>query len=107
MARRTTRAVKNAGGKYDSVASAARSGDTRAALTALRDVLATGIDDCASKRDLAALSRQFTAVMALIDALPPLTQPLTIAEELAERRAARRAAADSAGSGADSSEARR
>ncbi|ORV61485.1 hypothetical protein AWC03_09810 [Mycobacterium europaeum] len=63
-----------------------------AALAALRDALACAIDQCQSKRDLAALSRQFTSVLEQIDALPPLPKR-RIADEIADRRAARRARA--------------
>jgi hypothetical protein len=45
-----------------SVLSAAQTGDSLAALVALRDTLARAIDECGSKRDLAALSRQLCAV---------------------------------------------
>jgi hypothetical protein len=74
-----------------SVAFAAESGDTLAALKALRDKLAREIDSCGSKRDLAPLSRQLATVLADIEAFrPPRTSKR---DELAAKRARRRAAA--------------
>jgi len=82
------------------VASAAESGDTLAALKALRDKLAREIDECGSKRDLASLSRQLSAVLAQIEAWrPPRTSKR---DELAAKRAARRAAVAAADSAPDS-----
>jgi hypothetical protein len=73
-----------------SVASAAESGDRLSALKALRDKLAREIDECGSKRDLASLSRQLSAVLQQIEAWrPPRTSKR---DELAAKRAARRAA---------------
>src|SRR5690606_4133179 len=68
------------------------SGDRRASLEALRQVLARAIEAGPSPRDLAALSRQLTAVMAELDTLsaPKEVSPV---DELAARRAARLAAA--------------
>ena len=49
---------------------AARSGDRRATLEALRDKLAGSIQDCESGRDVAALSKRLMEVMGELDALP-------------------------------------
>lgn len=49
---------------------AARSGDRRATLEALRDKLAVSIADCESGRDVAALSKRLMEVMNELDALP-------------------------------------
>ncbi len=49
---------------------AAKSGDRRATLTALRDNLATAIENTESGRDIAALSKRLMEVMAELDALP-------------------------------------
>lgn len=49
---------------------AARSGDKRKTLIALRDKIAATIDDCESGRDMAANSKRLMEVMAEIDALP-------------------------------------
>ena len=49
---------------------AAKSGDRRKALEALRDELADGIKKCESGRDLAALSKRLMEVMAELDSLP-------------------------------------
>jgi hypothetical protein len=73
--------------RYKSVEAAAKSGDSRAALLALRDRLARDIDSCKSRRDLAALSLRFLAVLERIDAGRP--SPRTLADELRERRAER------------------
>ena len=49
---------------------AARSGDRRRTLEALRDKLASSIQDCESGRDVAALSKRLMEVMGELDALP-------------------------------------
>lgn len=49
---------------------AAASGDRRATLVALRDVLAKTISACDSGRDMAALSKRLMEVMDEIDAIP-------------------------------------
>ena len=49
---------------------AARSGDRRRTLEALRDKLAASIQDCESGRDVAALSKRLMEVMGELDALP-------------------------------------
>jgi hypothetical protein len=49
---------------------AAKSGNRRATLEALRDKLATSIASCESGRDVAALSKRLMEVMDEIDALP-------------------------------------
>ena len=83
-----------------SVASAAESGDHLSALKALRAKLASEIDSCASKRDLAPLSRQLQLVLAQIEAHRPARTPKR--DEIAAKRAQRQAAAR-AGDSADSS----
>jgi hypothetical protein len=70
---------------------AAKAGDVRKTLLALRDRLAEEIEG-AGARDLAPLSRQLTAVLAEIDALPN-TEKSSAADEIAQRRADRRKAA--------------
>ena len=49
---------------------AARSGDKRATLIALRDKIAETIQNCESGRDMAANSKRLMEVMAELDALP-------------------------------------
>lgn len=49
---------------------AAKSGDKRATLIALRDKLAETIQNCDSGRDMASNSKRLMEVMAEIDALP-------------------------------------
>ena len=49
---------------------AAKSGDKRATLIALRDKLAETIDNCDSGRDMAANSKRLMEVMAEIESLP-------------------------------------
>lgn len=50
--------------------SAARSGNRRDTLEALRDKIASSIQDCESGRDVAALSKRLMEVMGELDALP-------------------------------------
>lgn len=98
--KRVRRRPKQAAARLISVGWAAESGDTLAALKALRDKLAREIDECGSKRDLASLSRQLSAVLAQIEAWrPPRTSKR---DELAAKRAARRAAVAAADSARDS-----
>jgi len=54
-----------------SLADTAKGGDRLATLRALRDLLATELDNTASARDVAALSRQMTEVLLQIEALAP------------------------------------
>jgi hypothetical protein len=74
-----------------SLTQAAAGGDQRATLEALRNRLAADIDDCDSKRDLAALSKQMVDVLAAIAELPE-GRETSAADEIAARRAARRPA---------------
>ena len=52
---------------------AAKSGDKRATLIALRDKLAETIQNCESGRDMASNSKRLMEVMAEIEALPDST----------------------------------
>jgi hypothetical protein len=70
---------------------AAKEGNVLKTLIALRDRLAEEIEG-AGARDLAPLSRQLTAVLAEIDAMPN-TEESSAADEIAKRRAERRKAA--------------
>lgn len=73
---------------------AAASGDRRATLAALRDLLATVIGE-AAPRDMAALAGRLMAVLADLDRLPIVVgNPV---DELAERVARKRAAATQTG----------
>jgi hypothetical protein len=88
--RRARSAPKKAVAQPISVASAAESDDTLAALKALRDRLARDLDNCRSGRDVAALSARLTAVLVEIETWrPPRT---SIRDEIAAKRAKRRAA---------------
>lgn len=53
---------------------AAKSGDKRATLIALRDILAKTIQECDSGRDMASNTKRLMEVMAEIEALPDDTQ---------------------------------
>ena len=53
-----------------SLVEAAKSGNKRATLIALRDKLAETIENCESGRDMAANSKRLMEVMAEIEALP-------------------------------------
>jgi hypothetical protein len=62
-------------------------------LLAVRDRLADAIAECDSKRDLAALSREYRAVLAELEALAPAKEKRTDGvDEISRRRAARRGA---------------
>jgi hypothetical protein len=98
--KRTAEQWKNAVKQHISVESAAKSGDSLATLVALRNRLARDIDECRSKRDLAALSRQLSAVLTQIADMPkPVPNKR---DEIAAKRAARLAAV-AAAHGQDSS----
>ncbi|MBQ2176987.1 MAG: hypothetical protein II453_18680 [Alphaproteobacteria bacterium] len=53
-----------------SLVEAAKSGDKRATLIALRDILAKTIEECDSGRDMASNSKRLMEVMAEIESLP-------------------------------------
>ena len=66
-----------------------RTEQTFESLVELRNVLADAMDSSEDARSIAALSRQMTEVLALIDeARPPVDEgkPLTVVEQLMERR---------------------
>ena len=68
---------------------AVRTERTFESLVELRNVLADAMDSSEDARSIAALSRQMTEVLALIDeARPPVNEgkPLTVVEQLMERR---------------------
>ena len=68
---------------------AVRTERTFESLIELRNVLADAMDSSEDARSIAALSRQMTEVLALIDeARPPVNdgKPLTVVEQLMERR---------------------
>ena len=68
---------------------AVRTEQTFESLIELRNVLADAMDSSEDARSIAALSRQMTEVLALIDeARPPVDEgkPLTVVEQLLERR---------------------
>lgn len=56
---------------------AAKSGDKRATLIALRDILAATIQNCDSGRDMASNTKRLMEVMAEIEALPEPTAQKT------------------------------
>ena len=62
-------------------------------LNVLRDTLESSIANCESLRDLAALSREYRAVMAEIEQLRPAEKKGDAVDEIAQRRAARRSGA--------------
>jgi hypothetical protein len=74
-----------------SMTEAAGTGDRRRALEELRDTLARAIDVCDSMRDLAALSRQMTDVLAQLEELEPAAMKGTALDELTRRRQGRSA----------------
>ena len=62
-------------------------------LNVLRDTLESSIASCESLRDLAALSREYRAVMDEIKQLRPAEKKGDAVDEIAQRRAARRSSA--------------
>lgn len=66
---------------------AAKSGDKRATLIALRDKLAETIDNCESGRDMAANSKRLMEVMAELESLPdPSEVKISKHDRLKEKR---------------------
>lgn len=59
-------------------------------LLSSRDILAQAVAECESARDLAALSREYRAVLAEIEQLAPAESKGDDIDEIAQRRAARR-----------------
>lgn len=79
--------------------SAARSGNRRETLEALRDKIAASIQNCESGRDVAALSKRLMEVMGELDALPRSRDDSPLAR--AKRGAAIAASARREGAGED------
>ena len=67
------------------------SGDTLAALEAMRDQIAADLIDCDAKRDKAALYLRLADTLARIEELRPDTAKGDTVDEIAARRASRRA----------------
>ncbi|HWU23079.1 MAG TPA: hypothetical protein VN088_16195 [Nocardioides sp.] len=80
------------------LAAVVRNGDEGASLRALRDRLATEIDSCDSKRDVAALASRLVDVLERLAAMTPVEAKETPLDEVAARRAA---AAGASGAGGD------
>ena len=59
---------------------AAKSGNRRETLEALRDKLADSVQNCESGRDVAALSKRLMEVMSELDALPKPTAESPLAK---------------------------
>jgi hypothetical protein len=74
------------------LSAAASSGDRVDTLRELRDLLARQIESCESGRDVAALSRQLTTVLAEISELLP-SEKVDAVDEISARRNSRRAGA--------------
>ena len=66
---------------------AARSGNRRETLEALRDKIASSIQDCESGRDVAALSKRLMEVMGELDALPKPKKESPLSKAKAKRGA--------------------
>ena len=64
-----------------------------ATLQAMRDTLASAVDQCYSYRDLPALTRQLADVLRQIEDLAPPAVEVDEVDEIAQRRAARHASA--------------
>lgn len=65
---------------------AAKSGDKRATLIALRDKLAETIDKCESGRDMAANSKRLMEVMAELETMPDPEAKKTSKHDRLKRR---------------------
>lgn len=72
------------------LATVAAGNDRAATLRALRDRVARELDKTDSARDVAALSRQMTEVLAQLEAIPT-GKEISAADEVAARRASRSA----------------
>lgn len=72
-------------------------GDRLAALENLRQVLAENIDDCGSKRDLAALATRLQSVLAEIEEIRADQPKGDFVDQIAARREARRSATSKRG----------
>jgi uncharacterized coiled-coil DUF342 family protein len=86
-ARKASIPRKTAAHQHVSLETTAQKDDTSATLAALRDGIARQLDECTSKRDYAALSRQLQQVLAQIDS--HRKSPRSIRNELAAKRAER------------------
>lgn len=62
--------IKRGGQDVTNLVDAAKSGNKRATLEALRDILATTIQNCDSGRDMASNTKRLMEVMAELEALP-------------------------------------
>lgn len=69
------------------LATAAKKGDTRETLEALRDRLSASIEKTESGRDVAALSKRLMEVMQLLDALPDPKAAKTKVQEAQQKKA--------------------
>ena len=81
--------LKMADSELGRLGRAVRTEQTFESLVELRNVLADAMDSSEDARSIAALSRQMTEVLALIDeARPPVDdgKPLTVVEQLRARR---------------------
>lgn len=81
----------HAADEFASIETVASTGDRRATLQALRQVLAKAIDDDPHPRELASLTRRLQLVMEDIEALPDPNPRESTIDEIAKRRAAREA----------------
>lgn len=69
---------------------AAKSGDKRQTLIALRDILATTIQNCESGRDMASNTKRLMEVMAELEQMPdPTTQKESKHDRLKKKRETR------------------
>lgn len=70
--------IKKGGLDVTNLIDAAKSGNKRETLIALRDILAETIQNCESGRDMASNTKRLMEVMAEIEALPdPATQKIS------------------------------
>jgi hypothetical protein len=86
--KKATTSAKSAAPQHISLETTAKKDCTLDTLRELRDGIARQLDNCASKRDYAALSRQLQQVLAQIDAERKHTGR-SMRDQLAAKRAAR------------------
>lgn len=92
--KRGTHGIKKGDLDVTNLIDAAKSGDKRATLIALRDKLAETIQNCDSGRDMASNTKRLMEVMAEIEALPSETKKTSKHDRLRMKNENRKSKAD-------------
>jgi hypothetical protein len=83
----STHGIKRGGLDVTNLVDAAKSGDKRATLIALRDILAETIQNCESGRDMASNTKRLMEVIAELETLPdPETKKISKHDRLKQKR---------------------